>query len=82
MPLTTAYCQPRELPRSNAYQVSIDGVACDVLRVPFNGGQQADVVIAAAVGALDIEIRCSGDTNATVVRRLTKASPLFRGRGG
>ena len=53
------YQYPTELDRSTDYTVSINGMPCEVLRVPFHGGKQADVVICACEGALDIAIQCT-----------------------
>ena len=66
MALHRTYQHPAELPRSDVHRVSLDGVPCDVLRVPILGGRQADVVIAAAAGPVAVDIACSGAGRATV----------------
>jgi hypothetical protein len=82
MPLITAYPQPVALPRSDSCQVRLDGVAVEVLRVPIHGGQAADLVIAAATGAVAVTVDCTGDTARATVRpsRLGIRAELAPGR--
>ena len=62
------YQYPTELDRSTDYTVSINGMPCEVLRVPFHGGKQADVVICACEGALDIAIECTPECEQLTVQ--------------
>ena len=55
--MITPYLHPKELDRSDCYKVSINGVNCDILRVPFHEGEQADVVICACDGPVDIVVQ-------------------------
>ena len=70
MPLIKTYPQPTLLPRSATTSVRLDGVAVDVLRVPIHGGKAAEVVIAAADGAVAVEVEGVGDTARATVRPL------------
>jgi len=65
-----AYRHPAELARSPDHRVTIDGIACDVLRVPIHGGQVADVVIAGVAGSATIDVECNGPATAAIVRPL------------